>query len=124
MRPPDSYGHAAVISLSDWRTMVAAENAGCEGGGANGGHDTAATFHCRVITVGPGCVGGVDEVGAVGECEQPIAQSNRKPHRVRVTASSIDGGGTVLWRITIQELCQREARELTDVSKSGYEEFA
>ena len=53
-----------------------------------GAHEAAVTFHCRLITVGPDCVGVGAGVGAVGEFEQPIANSKMSPQNVRVTIAS------------------------------------
>jgi hypothetical protein len=80
--------------VSDGRTIVASANAGCAGGVLTGAHDGARTFHCRLITVGPACVGGGAGVGAVGEFEfeQPIANNNMSPQRVRVTIASPSRG--------------------------------
>lgn len=57
---------------------VADENGGCEGGIVTCPHDAAAT-HCNWITGGPDAVGGSADVGAVGECEHPIANINTSP---------------------------------------------
>ena len=72
--------------------MAAEENGGCDGGIVTGAHDAAAT-HCNWITGGPDCVGGSAAVGAVGECEHPIAINNTSPQSVRVTRASPRGGG-------------------------------
>ena len=85
----ESIGHDAVIAVSDWRTMVAPENAGCVGGSDTGAQDAAVTFQLSVTTGGPDCVGGGGSfaVGAVGDVdfEQPIASTNKSPQSVRVT---------------------------------------
>jgi len=49
------------------------------------------------MTVGPGCVdvGGGVGVGAVGECEQPIANVNTSPQSVRVTTTSPRAGNAM-----------------------------
>jgi len=66
---------------------VAEENGGCVGGIVTDAHDAAAT-HCNWITGGPDCVGGSVIVGAVGDFEHPIANSNTSPQSVRVTVAS------------------------------------
>jgi len=65
-------------------TRVADANEGCDGGIVTGAHDAAAT-HCNWITGGPDAVGGSAAVGAVGESEHPIANSNTSPLSMRVT---------------------------------------
>lgn len=79
--------------VSDCRTIVAAENAGCDGGVVTGAQDAAVTLQLSAMTDGPGCVGGSAAVGAVGEFEQPIANSNMSPPSVRVTTASLSRRG-------------------------------
>ena len=89
MRPPDSYGHDAVMLPSALFVSIAEVKGGCVGGNVTGAHDAAAT-HCNWITGGPDCVGGSVAVGAVGDCdfEHPIANSSTSPQSVRVTEPS------------------------------------
>ena len=91
MRPPDSYGHDAVMLPSALFVSVAEENGGCVGGNVTGAHDAAAT-HCNWITGGPDCVGGSVDVGAVGNFEHPMANSKTSPQSVRVTMPPPRGG--------------------------------
>jgi hypothetical protein len=86
LRPSDSTGHDAVTSVSDTRLIVADAKAGCVGGIVTVPHDTAVVFQLSATTGGPACVGGSVAVGAVGEeSEQPIANANTSPQRMRVT---------------------------------------
>jgi hypothetical protein len=90
--------------------IVAAENAGCDGGSVADVHDTAGT-QFSWITGGPACVGGgVDGVGAVGEDEQLIVVSKNKPKNkpqsVRVTKPPVRGGSR--HATNIQMSCQRK----------------
>ena len=86
------YGQLATTEPSDWLVMVAVENSGCAGGIVTGAHDAEVTFHrnCAAIE-------GAD-VGAVGDCEHPIANSNKSPHNERVTIILLGLAGAAVQR--------------------------
>ena len=73
------YGQLATTEPSDWLVMVAVENSGCAGGIVTGAHDAEVTFHRNCAAID-----GAD-VGAVGDCEHPIANSSKSPDNERVT---------------------------------------
>ena len=65
--------------------IVAAANVGCDGGVVTGAHDADVTFHCNCAAIEG------DDVGAVGDWEQPTAISNDKQHSARLTIASQHG---------------------------------
>jgi len=79
--------------------IVAAANVGCDGGVATGAHAADVTFHCNCAAIEG------DDVGAVGDWEQPTAISNDKQHSARLTIAS-QHGTAALYRVTIQRACQ------------------
>ena len=82
MRPLASYGQLAMTAPSGCDMIVAAANVGCDGGVATGAHAADVTFHCNCAASDG------DDVGAVGDCEQPTATSNDKQHNARLTIAS------------------------------------
>ena len=81
--------------------MVARLKSGAGDGAVAGAHDADTTFQRSCPATDEA------DVGAVGDCEQPIANSNMSPHKVRVTIASRSRGIAIqAW--TIQMLCQRD----------------
>jgi len=63
-------------------TIFAAPKVGCDGGAVTGAHAADVTFHCNCAAIDG------DDVGAVGDCEQPTAISSVKQHSARFTVAS------------------------------------
>ena len=88
----------AVIEPSGCSLIVARLKSGGGDGGVLGAHDADTTFQRSSPATDDA------DVGAVGDCEQPIANSNMSPHRVRVTVAS-RSRGIAIQGLTIQMSC-------------------
>jgi hypothetical protein len=102
----------AVTEPSGCSMIVARLKSGGGDGGIDGAHDADTTFQRSCPVTGDA------DVGAVGDCEQPIANSNMSPHAVRVTIASRSRGNAIRG-MTIQMLCQRDRSEFREIPRAS-----